>query len=145
MAAVLQQQLRDVGIALDIRSFGFATFYADVVKGAFQLYSIRWIGGNEDPDIFENVFDTASFAPRRANRGYYSNSRVDALIAAGRSTVDQDKRRADYFELQRIVADELPYINLWYLDNVLVHSTRLKNVKLSPSGNYDFLMTAELN
>jgi peptide/nickel transport system substrate-binding protein len=145
MAAVLQQQLHDVGIALDIRSFEFATFYADVVKGAFQLYSIRWIGGNEDPDIFENVFDTASFAPRRANRGYYSNSRVDALIAAGRSTVDQDKRRADYFELQRIVADELPYINLWYLDNVLVHSKRLKNVKLSPSGNYDFLMTAELN
>jgi peptide/nickel transport system substrate-binding protein len=145
LAAVLQQQLRSVGIALDIRSYEFATFYADVVKGAFQLYSIRWIGGNEDPDIFENVFDSASFAPRRANRGYYSNPRVDALIAAGRSTVDQDKRRADYFELQNIVAEELPYINLWYLDNILVHSKRLRNVKLSPSGNYDFLTSAELN
>jgi peptide/nickel transport system substrate-binding protein len=145
LAAVLQQQLRSVGIALDIRSYEFATFYADVVKGAFQLYSIRWIGGNEDPDIFENVFDSASFAPRRANRGYYFNPRVDALIAAGRSTVDQDKRRDEYFELQAIVAEELPYINLWYLDNILVHSKRMKNVKLSPSGNYDFLTSAELN
>jgi peptide/nickel transport system substrate-binding protein len=145
LAAVMQQQLRDAGIALDIRSYEFATFYADIVKGSFQLFSLRWIGGNEDPDIFENVFDSASFAPRRANRGYYSNPKVDSLIASGRSTVDQEKRRMDYFEIQRIVADELPYINLWYLDNVLVHSKRLKNVKLSPSGNYDFLMTAELN
>ncbi len=39
LAAVLQQQLRDVGIALDIRTFEFATFYADVVKGAFQMSS----------------------------------------------------------------------------------------------------------
>jgi len=144
-AAVLQQQLREVGIALDIRSYEFATFLSDVVKGSFQLYSLRWIGGNEDPDMFENVFATASFAPKRANRGYYSNPKVDALLETARSAVDQEKRRADYFEIQRIVAEELPYINLWYFDNVLVHSKRLKNVKLSPSGNYDFLATAELN
>ncbi|HEX6879227.1 MAG TPA: ABC transporter substrate-binding protein, partial [Terriglobales bacterium] len=145
LAAVMQQQLHDVGIALDIRSFEFATFYADVQKGSFQLFSLRWIGGNEDPDIFENVFDSHSFPPRRQNRSFYSNPSVDALIADGRSTVDQVKRRADYFELQRIVAEDLPYINLWYLDNVLVHSKRLTNVKLSPSGNYDFLVTAELH
>src|SRR5262249_30092252 len=39
LAAVLQQQLRQAGIALDIRSFEFATFYSDVLKGEFQLYS----------------------------------------------------------------------------------------------------------
>ena len=144
-AAVLQQQLRDVGIALDIRSFEFATFYADVLKGSFQLFSLRWIGGNEDPDIFESVFDSASFPPKRANRGYYSNPEVDALIANGRSTVDQEQRRKDYFEIQRILAHDLPYINLWYLDNVLVHSKRLKNVTLGPPGDYDFLATAELD
>ena len=65
LAAVLQQELREVGIALDIRSFEFATFYSDVVKGAFQLYSLRWIGGNEDPDIFEHVFHSTSSAVRR--------------------------------------------------------------------------------
>ena len=144
LAAVLQQQLRDVGIALDIRSFEFATFYADVVKGAYQLYSLRWIGGNEDPDIFEHIFDSASFPPKRANRSFYSNPEVDALINEGRSTVDQEARRKAYFKLQEIVAEDVPYINLWYLDNVLVHTKRLRNVKLSPSGNYDFLHTAEL-
>ena len=75
LAAVLQQQLREVGIALDIRSFEFATFYADITKGTYQLHSLRWVGGNHDPDIFEHIFATASFAPKRANRTFYSNPR----------------------------------------------------------------------
>jgi peptide/nickel transport system substrate-binding protein len=144
LAAVLQQQLRDVGIALDIRTYEFSTFFSDITKGAFQLYSLRWVGGNEDPDIFEYVFHSSSVPPRRANRGYYSNPKVDALIDEARRELDQQKRKALYAELQRTLAEELPYIHLWYLDNVLVYSQRVRNVKLSPSGNYNFLKTVEL-
>jgi peptide/nickel transport system substrate-binding protein len=96
LAAVLQQQLRQVAIALDIRSFEFATFYSDVLKGAFQLYSLRWIGGNEDPDIFYYAFHSSSFPPKHANRGYYVNAEIDRLIDAGRSTMDQQKRKQIY-------------------------------------------------
>jgi len=145
LAAVLQQQLREAGIALDIRTFEFATFFADVTKGAYQIHSLRWVGGsNLDPDIFEHVFDSASFAPKRANRTFYSNPRVDELIREARSTVDQQKRKTIFDEVQRILAEDLPYINLWYLDNVLVHTNRVRGIELSPSGNYDFLRTAEL-
>jgi len=146
LCAVLQQQLREVGIALDIRSYEFATFYADVVKGAFQVYSLRWVGGsNQDPDIFENVFDTASFAPKRANRGYYSNPGVDALIAEGRRSVDQRKRVEVYARIQQILNRDLPYVHLWWSDNVLIRSRRLENVQLSAAGNYDFLRHATLS
>jgi peptide/nickel transport system substrate-binding protein len=142
--AVLQQQLREVGIALDIRTFEFATFFSDVISGAYQLYSLRWIGGNEDPDIFEYAFHSGKFSPHGANRSYYSNPRVDALIDAARSELDQNRRKRMYFEIQRILAEDLPYINLWYLDNVLVHSRLVRGLELNPSGNYDFLKTAEL-
>jgi peptide/nickel transport system substrate-binding protein len=144
LAAVLQQQLAKVGIALDIRTYEYATFYADVQKGAFQMYSLRWIGGNEDPDIFEHVFYSASIPPKRANRGYYFDPRVDQLIDEGRTETDQNKRKQIYAELQQILARDLPYINLWYFDNVLVHSRRVSNVQSSLSGNYEFLVTAEL-
>jgi peptide/nickel transport system substrate-binding protein len=144
LAAVLQQQLHDVGIALDIRTFEFATFFADVTRGAFQMYSLRWIGGNEDPDIFEYVFHTDKFAPHGANRGYYSNPKVDALIAQARSQLDQDTRKRLYAQVQEILAQDLPYINLWYYDNVVVHSKRVSGMTLNPSGNYDFLKTAQL-
>src|ERR1700720_2102305 len=144
MVAVIQQQLREVGIALDIRSFEFGTFFADVTRGAFQLYGLRWIGGNEDPDIFEYAFHSAKFPPNGANRGFYSNPGIDALIDRARREVDPKLRKPIYAEVQRILADELPSINLWYLDNVLVHNKRVRNLQLNPAGNYDFLRRAEL-
>jgi peptide/nickel transport system substrate-binding protein len=144
LAAVLQQQLRAVGIELEIRSYEFATFFSDVTRGAFQVISLRWIGGNEDPDIFEHVFHSASFPPRRANRGHYANPRVDALIDEARRTTDIETRRRLYAEVQRRIAEDVPYIHLWYLDNVLVHSARVKGAQVASSGNYDFLKTVEL-
>jgi peptide/nickel transport system substrate-binding protein len=144
MAAVLQQQLRDVGVVLDIRTFEFATFFSDVTRGAYQLHSLRWVGGNEDPDIFEYVFHSAKFSPHGANRTYYSNPRVDALIDQARGELDQGTRKQIYSEIQRVLADDLPYINLWYIDNVMVHTKRVRNLTLNPPGNYDFLKTAEL-
>lgn len=145
LAAVLQQQLRQAGIALDIRSFEFATFFSDVMKGQFQFYSLRWVGySNQDPDIFEDVFHSASFPPRRDNRGFYSNPAVDRLIDDARRTTDQQKRKQLYAELQKLLANDLPYINLWYFDNVVVHSRRVRNLHVGSAGNYDFLTSVEL-
>ena len=78
MVAVMQQQLREAGIALDIRSFEFATFFSDVQHGAFQMYGLRWIGGNEDPDIFEYAFALV--------RSFRRMGRTAATIQIPRST-----------------------------------------------------------
>jgi peptide/nickel transport system substrate-binding protein len=144
LAAVLQQQLARVGIALDLRSYEFATFYSDVTRGAFQLYSLRWIGGNEQPDIFSYAFSTARFSPKGANRGHYSNARLDALLDDAAESSDVAKRRADYAAAQEILARDLPAINLWYRDTVVVHSKRLTHIVPTPSGSFSFLETAEL-
>jgi ABC-type transport system substrate-binding protein len=145
MVAVMQQQLRDVGIALDIRTFEFATFFADVTSGAFQLYSLRWIGGNEDPDIFDAAFHSRNFPPAGRNRSFYSNPRLDTLIDQASRETDQGVRKRLYAEVEGILAQDAPSINLWYFDNVLVHTRRVRNVTLNPSGNYDFLKTAEIS
>jgi len=144
MAAVFQQQLAEVGIALDIRSYEFATFFSDVTHGEFQVYSLRWIGGNEDPDIFGYAFDSAKIIPKGANRQFYSNPRVDALIEKGQTELDQATRKRDYAEIQQILANDLPYVYLWYFDNVMVYSKRVHGLELNPSGNYDLLRTVEL-
>ena len=144
LAAVLQQQLRDVGIVLDIRTFEFATFFSDVARGAYQLHSLRWIGGNEDPDIFEYVFHSNKFPPHGANRTYYANPRMDVLIDQARSQLDEKTRQQLYAQIQQILAEDLPYIDLWHQDNVMVHSKRVRKLTLNPAGNYDFLKTAEL-
>ena len=144
LAMVVQQQLADVGIALDVRSYEFATFYADISRGVFQMAPSRWIGGNEAPDIFRYSFAKASFPPHGANRGFYENPQIDQLLTDAASTSDRPRQQADYDNVQKTLAKDMPTINLWYMDTVLVHSRRLQNLHLSPSGNYDFLRDATL-
>jgi peptide/nickel transport system substrate-binding protein len=144
-ADVLQQELAKIGIALDLRSYEFATFYADLVRGAFEMAPSRWIGGNEQPEIFRYAYSSASFPPHGSNRGFYSNPKLDALLNDAANTLDQAKQRADYVQVQKILSRDLPTLDLWYLDTVIVHTRRLKNVHVSPSGDFGFLRDAYLS
>ncbi len=144
LAAVVQQQVREAGIELTLRQNEFGTFYADVTKGAFQMYVLRWLGANEDPDIFRYAYASSSMPPKGSNRGHYSDTRVDALIAKAAAEQDQGQRRRDYVELQRLLSEEEPTVVLWSLDNVVVHSRRLTGVRPASSGNFDWLRTAAL-
>jgi peptide/nickel transport system substrate-binding protein len=109
------------------------------------MYPLRWIGGNEQPDIFTYAFSTASFPPKGANRSHYSNARLDSLLDDAAQSGDATHRRADYAEAQQILAHDLPAINLWYRDTVVVHSRRLTHVVPTPSGSFSFLESAELS
>jgi peptide/nickel transport system substrate-binding protein len=144
MSVAIQEQLAQVGIALDLRSYEPATFYADLTRGAFQLAPSRWIGGNENPDMFRYVYATVSFPPHGGNRGFYSSPAIDGLLADANTATSRDQQIPDYVRIQQIAAHDLPSLNLWYLDAVIVHSRRLQNIHLNPSGTFDFLRTAAL-
>jgi peptide/nickel transport system substrate-binding protein len=139
LAATLQQELARAGIALELRSFESATFLQDLTRGSFQMYALRWIGGNEQPEIFGYAFSTARIPPKGANRGHYSNPELDALLDdAGKST-DQARRKMDYAQAQEILARDLPAVNLWYKDSIVVHNRRVSGIVLSPSGSFKFV------
>jgi peptide/nickel transport system substrate-binding protein len=145
LAQAMQQQVREAGIDLQIRSAEFGTFYADVTKGAFQMYVLRWIGSNEDPDIFRYAYGSDRMPPKGGNRGRYSNPRVDALLAEAAAVTDEAERRRDYVEVQQILAEDLPGIPLWYPNTEIVHTRRVTNVTARPSGDFGFLREAEIS
>ena len=138
-------QLRNIGIALEIRSFEFATFYADINRGNFDLFSLRWIGSNDDPDILYYCFSSKNLPPSGANRVRYSNLRSTALLEEARTGVRPGRPAGPgHAAAQSILNRELPYISLWYLDDVVVYNRRLQNLRLSAAGNYDFLTEVEI-
>jgi peptide/nickel transport system substrate-binding protein len=145
LAAVVQQQVRDAGIDLSLRQNEFGTFYSDVTKGAFQMYVLRWVGSNEDPDIFRYAYSSAMMPPKGSNRGHYSNTRVDALIAQGAAEINNTKRRAIYLELQRILSEDDPTLVLWSPDNIVVHTRRLHGAVPASAGSFGWLRTATLS
>jgi peptide/nickel transport system substrate-binding protein len=144
LAEALAAEWQKVGVALDLRSMEFATFYSDITHGSFQLYTLQLIGGNNDPDIFEYLFSSKKMPPDGANRGHYKNPELDALLDQARVEMDTQKRKEILSKIQKILSVDEPYITLWYADNVCVHRKRLTNIVLPPAGDFDFLDLARL-
>jgi peptide/nickel transport system substrate-binding protein len=141
IGAALQEQWRKAGIELELRPLELATLLSDSIRGNFQLTFLRWVGANNDPDVFEFVFSSRRFPPDGANRGHYRNPRVDALTDQIRVEMNREKRKVLCSEVQKILADDLPYIPMWFTDVVSVHRRELGELQLSPTGDYDFLTT----
>jgi peptide/nickel transport system substrate-binding protein len=141
IGAALQDQWRRVGIDLELRPLELATLFSDVTKGNFQITYQRWVGANTDPDFFEFAFSSKRFPPDGANRGHYRNPRIDTLTDQIRVEMNQEKRKALCSEVQKILADDLPYLPLWFNDVVSVHRRSLGTLDLSSTGDYNFLFT----
>ena len=137
-SSVIQENLRRVGIALDVRAYEFATLYADVLAGHFQLFTLQWVGVS-DPDMLRRVFHSRQMPPTGFNRGFFSDSRVDELIDQATVSTDDEQRRALYGHVQRVVAEQCPYISLWYKTNVVVAQPTLVGIELSPAADFRFL------
>jgi peptide/nickel transport system substrate-binding protein len=139
-ASVLQAQLAQVGIALDIRTYEFATLFADIVRGNFQLYTLVFsAGASADPDILRRIFHSSQTPPNGFNRGHYDNPEVDRLLdEATRSLSDADRRRY-YVDAQQVIAADAPILSLWTRNNVAIAQRDLAGVSLSPLGDFEFL------
>jgi peptide/nickel transport system substrate-binding protein len=144
LGEALADEWSKVGVALQLRPLENATFLADIGRGNFQLYTLRWVGANNDPDIFRYVFSSKRMWPDGANRGHYRNPSLDKLIDEQSVEMDLAKRKTLLSQIQRIVAEDEPYINLWYMDNVCVHRGRVTGIQIQPDGGYDFLEAAGL-
>ena len=137
-SSVLQQDFARIGVALEVRTYEFATLYADVLKGNFQLYTLQWVGVS-DPDMLRRVFHSRQMPPTGFNRGFFSDPEFDALIDEATASTDDGRRRELFTAAQRRVAAQVPYLSLWYKTNVAVARRDLAGLRLSPSADYLFL------
>ena len=128
---VFQEQLRKIGVEIYIKSYEWGTFFSDIQTGNFQIYSLTWVG-IADPDIFHYIFHTESFPPKGANRGRYSNIEIDRLIENGRKDNNIKARKIFYSQIQKKLAEDIPYVSLWFTMNIAVMRKEIYGFQLYP-------------
>ena len=133
IAEAFKEQLDRVGIELQVRSYEWGTFYGDIKKGNFHLYSLSWVGIT-DPDLYFNLFHSSSVPPYGDNRGRYRNPKIDQLLEKGRESLSLEERKLIYSRVQKILALELPYIPLWWPKNVVVMMRAIQGFIPYPDG-----------
>jgi peptide/nickel transport system substrate-binding protein len=142
---VIQSSLKEVGINVEIETLEDNTLREQLKQGQFQMTVAQWIGGNQDPIFLRDLFDSEEFPDKKANgrnRSRYANAEFDKAVRAAVNTTDKAEAARLYAKAQEIVANELPYLPLWYPANMVIASKRLnniKNVSINASGDWSFV------
>ncbi len=120
-AVVIQENLEAVGIKVEVELVEWSTFVNTVLLPKnFEAIIVGWSLG-VDPDAFSIWHSKGG----PFNFVSYENARVDELLEQGRKELDLDKRAAIYREIWAILAEDQPYLFLYYPNSIVAVNKRV--------------------
>jgi ABC-type transport system substrate-binding protein len=141
-AVVIQNQLQAVGIPVEIQTYEGNTLFDEMRRGNFQIGYSQWVGGNQDPIFYKDLFATSEIPTETKisrNRSRYSNPELDKLVEEAVNTFDRQKARELYVRIQEIVSRDVPVFPLWYQSNIVIARKNVGNIQVNASGDWGFV------
>jgi peptide/nickel transport system substrate-binding protein len=132
IASIMQDQLRRIGIQLELNSLESATLFDKLSKAQFDMYYLIGIGSNQLPDVFQFVYHARYQDPRfndsiaklrgavdptqmrplldqiasiLAKREYCPNTEVDSLATEAASAESPAARKQLYLRIAALLTD----------------------------------------
>ena len=134
-AQLFQQDLKEIGIEIDLKMVSFATYLKETGKPRVaQAAFTGWHQDFPDPSNFMDIlFHSRSIHPVNSeNRSFYRNPRLDAILDSARAEVDREKRLALYAEANAILADDAPWAFLSYAVDMFAWQPYVKGFRPHP-------------
>lgn len=132
-AQIIQEQLKKIGLKVNIRILEWSTFLNQYVnKKQFDALILGW-NTAVDPDQY-SLWHSSQIGQGQYNFMSYTNKEVDDLLVRARTTFDRVKRIEYYHKIQDIMRDDPPCIFLYYPENMVCVHKRFKGVELAPAG-----------
>ncbi|HCC32281.1 MAG TPA: hypothetical protein DEQ28_00005 [Clostridiales bacterium] len=125
-APVLQRQFQLVGVDVAIEEQGRPYVIGRVRANDYDISLAAWSW--IDPDIWYFSFHSSQPNP------IWTSPEADRLLEQGRRVMDMAERTANYAELSRRVAEEVPIISLFYSYSYTAHRRTLRGLHVAVDG-----------
>lgn len=136
MCVIIQDQLKKIGINVEIKIFEFGAYVSKTALPNKELYFLSWnSSGDGDVALYPLFHSSQHGAP--GNRSFYSNKEVDKLLDKARVSVDEEERRSLYKEVQNILQENLAIYALAYPKINLAKNKELKGLIFKKNGDID--------
>ncbi|HJT55810.1 MAG TPA: ABC transporter substrate-binding protein [Ktedonobacteraceae bacterium] len=143
--AIVQRNLRAIGIKLDIQNYPFDTFFGPFLTGGkaspptgavADRYDIAEFqeGFGYDPDD-SSLLSCDQIPPNGANFDFYCNHALDALYKQELATVDPGARNDVFQHIHQLYLAELPFIVLYSVTDPSIMRKGTHNYQVGPFGN----------
>ncbi len=108
IAQMVKQYLSKVGIDVTVETVEFSLFTEKIINK--RDFDLAGSGGTRGPSPSEYVNFVGTTGTR--NVMPWKNPKVDELFAAAKATGDREKAKQAYFEIQNLVAQDQPMVNI---------------------------------
>lgn len=131
-AQIVKEQLKKVGIELNIRVLEWQSFLELVTKRQFQAVLLGW-SLSRDPDLYD-IFHSSKTKPGEFNFVGYGNPEVDILIEKAREVLDREERKKLYKRVHALITEDQPYTFLYVPDTIIAINKRIKGIEPAAAG-----------
>ncbi|MBI4318598.1 MAG: peptide ABC transporter substrate-binding protein [Chloroflexi bacterium] len=138
---IIQQNLKEVGIAVDLDFMPSQNFFATEGKGplnngTFEMAIFGWVAGDDPAGVglyHSKSIPTKDNAYAGQNMPRWKNARNDELLQKATDLLGQTERKPLYAEQQKIFSDDLPLLPLYQRPNISVANVKLQNYRPTPT------------
>jgi peptide/nickel transport system substrate-binding protein len=138
--AVVQQQWSLVGIGAELVNYSSDVYWngyndgGPQAQGLYDIAEYSSVGSFPDPEASSGFLCSeisSADNPDGANWQGICNEALDALLQEQAVTLDLNKRIQLYYQIEKLMYDEVYYIGMWLDPDLWSVNVRLQNVKLS--------------
>lgn len=133
VATVMQQQLTELGFNVEVQGMEFQAYleYTRSEPFDYDLYVLGW-NSTIEPHFANQIWNEKAIPA--LNRGGYINKEVERLYVEGSKEFDREKRKQIYGQIQKILADELPYVFLYENQRYIGANKKIGGIKATRRG-----------
>ncbi len=130
---VVAANLKEAGVEITLENHEYANWIKRIQTPNFEhQLTMNLTTGYVDPDSYLYFrYHTDS-----NNINYMKDKEVDQLLQRGRETLDPEKRREIYLQLQRLLLEKVPQINLFSAEQINVMAVEVKGFVAIPNATY---------
>lgn len=138
LAIYLQEELKAVGINLNIEQLEWGAYLEAVSNGEHDLFILGWPNPVGDPDQGIWPLFHSSMQGTGGNRSFFDNAEVDELLEQGRRELDDAEREAIYQEIDKILVEEQPAVFIRQSQSANAARTEVEGLYISHFNKPDF-------
>lgn len=126
VAIAIQEQLKSLGIDMQIEQMLQATLISKQENGEFPFWRASWGADYFDPENFMALFYSKNITPKGPNRVGYAFYKVDELYEKSLKETDNSARMKIYDEMQKIVIEDAAWLPLYYNEQIYLLSKNIE-------------------
>jgi peptide/nickel transport system substrate-binding protein len=128
----MQKQLSEIGIKIKIEVLPAAIHTENAARGKLQFFRKSWVADYPDAENYLALFYSKNYAPAGPNYTHFNNKLYDKLYETAKQTLNYDKRIELYQEMDRIIIEEAPIVNLYYDEAIKFHPKNIEGLEINP-------------